>query len=104
MELKTSCANLRFSDGAYYEILLPLLKSWSEKVNETVLVNDIEIKVIEIETGFDSSNKHVDSKVIILAGNERFLLHAYNSTQNLMIQGKNFENLVSNCLQPFFST
>ena len=80
VEFKTTCANLRFSDGAYYEIMLPLLNSWSEKVNETVLINELEIKVIEFETGLDSSHKHVDSKVIILAGSERFVLHAYNTT------------------------
>ena len=67
VEFKTTCANLRFSDGAYYEIMLPLLKSWSEKGNKTVLINEFEIKVIEFETGFDSSHKYVDSKVIIFA-------------------------------------
>ena len=34
---------------------------------------------------------------------ERIVLHAYNGTQNLMVQGKNFVNFVIKCLQPYFT-
>ena len=34
---------------------------------------------------------------------ERIVLHAYNGTQNLMVQGKNFANFVGKYPQPYFS-
>ena len=58
------------TDGAYFEVVLPLLKQWH-----------------------DVTEKHMDTKLVVFAGNDRLVLHAYNGTQNLMVQGKNHENL-----------
>ena len=101
-EVKPGCVNLRFDDGAYFELVLPLLQEWHKKCNETVQVNDTEIKILEVDPGVENTGKTVDTKLAVLANNSRFVLHAYNSTQNLMVQGKNYEDFALNCLQPFF--
>ena len=45
----------------------------------------------------------MDTKLDIFANSDRIVLHAYNGTQNLMVQGKNFENLALNYLKPYFT-
>ena len=102
IEIKDGCVNLRFCDGSYFEIVLPLIKLWSKKVDETIKIDDTEVHVAEVDAGLEKSDNHVDTKMIIITNGDRIVLHAYNSTQNLMVQGKNYENFAVNCLQPFF--
>ena len=102
VESKNGCVNLIFSDGSYLETVLPLLKSWHQKVNEKILLNNTEIEVVEFDVGIEDSQKHIDTKLVIVSNNCRLVLHAYNSTQKIMIQGQNYENFAMNCLEPFF--
>ena len=94
---------MRFSDGAFYEVVLPQLREWHAQKNELIQLNHCEVKVNEIDSGIDSSEKHMDTKLVLLANNDRIVLHTYNGTQNLMIQGKNHENFAVNCLQTHFT-
>ena len=57
----------------------------------------------ESDPGIDDSNKHIDTKLVIIANTDRLVLHAYNGTQNLIVQGKNYANFAVNYLEPFFS-
>ena len=84
VEVKSGNTNLRFSDGSYYEVVLPLLRSWQEKINEPHYFSENEIKIVEFEAGKDISEKHVDTKLAVMFNDNRLVLHAYNSTQNLM--------------------
>ena len=104
IEVKTGNTNLRFSGGAYCQVVLPLLKSWSIAVGKSVYLNQTEIKIMEFEVGSEISNKHVDTKVAVMVGEIRLVLHAYNSSQNLMVQGKNHDTFVVNCLEPFLKS
>ena len=98
-----SCVNLLFSDGSYCKIVLPLLKIWHQQVNQTILINENEVKIEQSDLGFEDSRKHVDTKLVIIANDCRLVLHAYNTTQKLMIQGKNYEDFALKCLVPFFT-
>ena len=55
-----------------------------------------------MDEGSETSSKNVDVKFVALVDNEKLVLHAYNTTQNVMIQGKNRENFVLNVLEPYF--
>ena len=83
VEVKSGNTNLRFSVGSYHEVLLPLLRSWSEELDNIHYVCDNEIKIIEFEAGSEKTDKHMDTKLVIMFNNDRLTLHAYNSTQNL---------------------
>ena len=83
-------------------VVLPLIRLWNKHKDETNLINGIEIKVLESNDGFDNSGQQVDTKLVVLANNDRFMVHAYNSTQKVMVQGKNYEQFAINCLEPFF--
>ena len=103
VEIKSGCVNMRFSDGAYFEVVLPLLREWHKREAESFVVNDLTIKVDEIDAGIDKTDKHMDTKLIITVNTDRIVLHAYNGTQNLMVQGKNYVNFAVSCLEPFFT-
>ena len=102
IEMKSGCINMRFSGGAYQETVLPLFKLWRQRVDEEVNLNGARIKVVSVEVGLESSAKHVDTKLVVMVNNNRIVIHCYNSTQNVMIQGRNRENFVSNILEPYF--
>ena len=97
VEIKSGCVNLRFSGGSYFEIILPLLRPWSNMIKEKVHIN-----IVEVDTGTDKSEKHVDTKIVVHTNNERHVIHAYNGTQNVMVQGNNSEHFAINVLEPFF--
>ena len=39
VEVKSGCVNLRFSDGSYFEVILPLLREWHKREDEVVEIN-----------------------------------------------------------------
>ena len=103
VEVKSGCVNLRFSDGSYFEVVLPVLREWHGNVGKSLKLNDIDIKIDEADPGIDKSDRHIDTKLEVFANNERLVLHAYNGTQNLMVQGKNYESFALNYLEPYFT-
>ena len=102
VESKIGCVNLIFSDGSYFKTVLPLLASWHKKLNEKLFIDETEVQIVEIHFGKDSSEKHVDTKLVMMVDKSRIVLHSYNSKQKLMVQGQNYEKFASNCLEPFF--
>ena len=90
IEIKPTSVNMRFSDGAYQEVVMPLLREWSSKIGKSINLLEEEIEIVECNSGFDLKAKHIDTKVVVLASNVRFVIHVYNGTQNFMVQGKNF--------------
>ena len=88
VEVKTGCVNLRFSDGSFFEVVMPIVNEWQENLDTIIDINGHEIKVIEADKGLDASEKCVDTKLTVMYNEEGFVIHCYNTTQNLMIQGK----------------
>ena len=99
IEKKSGCVNLRFSVGAYHEVVKPLLVLWKERINEEFVINKTRIKVIEVDEGLENTTKAVDTKIVALVNNEKIVLHSYNTTQNVMVQGKNREDFVFTVLE-----
>ena len=48
---------------------------------------------MEVNAGTENSDLHIDTKFILMANEDRIVLHAYNGTQNLMVQGKTMKIL-----------
>ena len=103
VEIKSTCVNMRFSDGSYHEVVLPFLREWHKQVDKPFKMMDFDIKIVESDAGVDNSEKHMDTKIVVFVNDDRIVLHAYNGTQNLMVQGKNFVNFVVKYLQPYFT-
>ena len=81
VEVKSGCLNLRFNDGSFHEVIMPLLNDWHEKVNSIIRIKDHDVLIVDIEKGLDKSEKHIDTKVTIKFSDNRYVLHAYNTTR-----------------------
>ena len=86
VEVKSTCVNMRFSDGAYHEVVLPFLREWHGQVDKPFKMMGADINIAESDAGVDKSEKHMDTKLVVFVNDERIVLHAYNGTQNLMVQ------------------
>ena len=69
---------------------------------EIIDINQTDVKIIEVDVGIENSDKHIDTKLVVMVNDDRLVLHAYNGTQNLMVQGRNYDKFALDCLQPFF--
>ena len=71
-------------------------------MNSSIKIDGTEVEILEVEAGKENQGQHVDTKLVVIVNNDRLVLHAYNGTQNLMVQGKNYDKFALNCLEPFF--
>ena len=85
-EEKSGCINLIFSDGAYKEVVL---KSLVELRNGSrfFMIGKEEVECVTFNPRKELSGKHVDTKIEFNVSGEKLVIHAYNSTQKLTIQG-----------------
>ena len=102
LDFKPGCAILSFSDGSYFQLILPLMKDWRERTGNIVKIDSTELKILEVDVGQDKLGQHMDTKLVVIVDNDRLVLHAYNGTENFMVQGKNYEKFATNCLEPYF--
>ena len=104
IESKQTCKNLRFSAGAYVCSVMPIIRSWckTHTEGEAFESSGLTIKVMEFEDRADNDNKHFDTKVVFQVNGEKAVIHCYNSTQNLKVDGKMFLYFVELYLQPLF--
>ena len=104
IESKQKSTNLRFSAGSYLHVVMPVVKIWESKFknDEVIKEGDLSIKVEEFDNGMELNAKHVDSKIVFSVNGEKAVLHCYNSTQNLMVNGKMYTELIEKYLQLVF--
>ena len=76
IEIKTTCVNMRFNDGSYSTVVLPMLKFWQKKFHEEMTVNGSVIKIIDVEERMEKSEKHMDTKLVVMFGSSKIVLHA----------------------------
>ena len=48
---------MRFSDGSYFKVVLPLLKVWHAQVGKSFKLSDIGIEVEQSDPGVENSEK-----------------------------------------------
>ena len=99
-EDKQKCIKLKFNAGAYYEAVLPTVSGW-KKLNSFSFNRKI-IKVSEFKEGYEENNKHFDSKIVFLVNGTRIVVHFYNSTQNMKVEGKGYIDFTNDFLEPYF--
>ena len=104
IEAKQKSSNLRFSAGSYLYVVMPMVKIWQTKYekNETFQEGSLSVKVEEIENGLEMNARHLDTKIVFSVNNKKVVLHCYNSTQNLMVNGKMYVEFIDQYLQPLF--
>ena len=102
VEPKQKSTKLKFSAGAYLEVVIPTLLEWKNLLGNTFHYGDLSIKVFEVKAGYEEHLKHFDTKIIFLFGKNRVVIHSYNSTQNMKIEGKGYIDFIEKYLEPYF--
>ena len=103
IEIKSTCVNMRFDDGSFKEVVLPLLRNWNMKEEDSFEFMGAMVRIVESDAGVDNIKNHIDTKMVVMFDTHRIVLHGYNGTQNLMVQGKEFEKVALDYLKPYFS-
>ena len=68
IETKITCVNMRFDDGSYHEVVLPILKIWQDRLDEEICINQSIIRITEVEEGIEKNVKHVDTQLVVILG------------------------------------
>ena len=104
IEAKQTCYNLRFSSGAYIIVAKKFIEQCGVRFREAsvFVYENLEVKVEEFRNGHDQNNLHFDTKVVFNVNGKKVVMHCYNSTQNLKIDGAARSILISTFLEPLF--
>ena len=99
-EDKKGCINLIFSGGAFNVVVF---KAINELQNgpKHFIVGKEEVEKISIDPRKELSGKHVDTKIEFKVNTDKIVIHIYNSTQKLTIQGRKHKWFVDNYLELF---
>ena len=103
--VNSSSSNLIFSPGSWNSVVLPALGYWDEvKGNKTCKVNDLTVKIADLKTGKDVGGKHIDTQVIFFLNRDKVVLHCYNTTQLILVNGHGYNKLIEVFLKPYFES
>ena len=104
IETKQLCKNMRFSAGAYIFVAKQMVKECETKfkTKSSIFHENMEIKIAEFKDGKELDDKHFDTKIVYLVNNNKVVLHCYNSTQNLKVEGSIYLDFIRNFLEPLF--
>ena len=102
---KTS-TNLVFCAGSWQKVAIPAVKYWNEiKGEQTWKVGDTLIRVGGVKAGTDATGKkYVDAQVVFYVDRDKVVCHMYNTTQLILVNGRNYSKLVDTFLIPFFKS
>ena len=102
IEPKQKSTNLKFSAGAYILVAKPMITKFQEmfRDNTTILKNNMEIQVEDFRDGMDLNEKHVDTKIVLCVNKKKVVIHGYNSTQNIKVDGSVYSHFIEHFLAP----
>ena len=105
IENKQLSKNLKFSPGSYLLVAKPIISEWKICFDngKSFLVENMNISVSGFHAGLDKNGKHFDTKVEFKVNNEKVVIHCYNSTQNLKVEGGIYLCFIDMYLNPLFS-
>ena len=101
-EPKQKSVKLMFSAGAYIEVVMPTLLNWKNCVGNCINFGGISINIFEVKAGYELNSKHFDTKIVFLFDKNRVVIHSYNSTQNMKVEGKGYLEFIQRYLEPYF--
>ena len=101
----SSSCNLIFNLGPWHTVVLPSIKYWSDVMGSKLCnIGDINIKIADVKTGKDVSGKHIDTQIIVFINRDKVVLHCYNTTQLILVNGHGYSRLVEVFLKPYFES
>ena len=95
IEEMQKCTMLIFSVGAYYKVIIPSVDEW--KIVSKIMNYDIK----NVIPGFDENNKHMQTIVKVLFGQNLITITCFNSTQKVKVEGRGYIEFVKTMFDPF---
>ena len=101
----TSSANLVFNLGSWNYVVLPTVRYWSEvKGKKTCDLGENTVTIADVKTGKDITGKHIDTQIVLFLNRDKVVLHCYNTTQLILVNGHGYAKLIEMFLIPFFES
>ena len=98
------CVKILFNAGLYKVVLLPLISAFEQlEPSGPLSAQILNIKLVSLVPGTDITGNVVDTKIELDVNNQKVTLHAYNTTQNLKVEGAGYLVLVEHFLVPLLS-
>ena len=89
-EEKKSCINLIFSGGAFNVVVQKAISELNNGPKHFVVGKE-DVERITIDPRKELSGKHVDTKIEFKVNRDKIVIHIYNSTQKVTIQGRKYK-------------
>ena len=104
IETNEKSKNVRFSAGAFIMVAKPMIKECEAKFQSKsfILHENMEISVFEFRDGLELNNKHFDTKIVFFVNGNKIVMHCYNSTQNIKVEGSIYLHFIRRFLEPLF--
>ena len=101
----SSSSNLVFNLGSWNFVVKPSFKYWTEvKGNKTCRIGDTVVRIADVRTGKDIGGKHIDTQIVFFANRDKVVLHCYNTTQLILVNGHGYAKLIQIFLKPYFES
>ena len=100
---KQKSTKILFSAGAYLEVVLPTIKAWSDRCGSSFSYGGLNIEIDEVKGGFEENSRHFDTKVVMFVDGLKVVIHSYNTTQNMKIDGKGYLKFIEKYLEPYYN-
>ena len=101
----SSSSNLVFNLGSWNYVVKPSFKYWTEvKGNKTCRIGDTIVRIADVKTGKDIGGKHIDTQIVFFANRDKVVLHCYNTTQLILVNGHGYAKLIEMFLKPYFES
>ena len=101
----SSSANLIFNLGSWSQVVLPSICYWNEiKGNKSCKVDEITVQIADVKMGKDVGGKHIDTQVVFFSNRDKVVLHCYNTTQLILVNGHGYAKFISMFLKPYFES
>ena len=104
VETKQKSKNLKFCAGAFIHVAKPMIEECESKYRSKTkfIYNQMVISVQEFREGFELNHKNFDTKIVFCVNRNKVVMHCYNSTQNVKVEGSGYLNFIENFLEPLF--
>ena len=62
------------------------------------------VRIADVKTGKDAGGKHIDTQIVFFANRDKVMLHCYNTTQRILVNGHGYAKLIQMFLKPYFES
>ena len=106
IETKQKSKNFRFSTGAFIYVAKQMIKECETKFKSKSCIfhDDMEIRVDEFKDGLELNQKHFDTKIVLFVNGNKVVMHCYNSTQNIKVEGSIYLDFIRKFLEPLYQS